>query len=141
MENNIALKLRDSIKKHERFRKYPYTDTTGHISIGYGRNLTSIGISETEAEIMLNDDIVNATAELYRFLPVSQTLDDVRKAILIEMSFNMGIENLLQFRKMIEALKQNDFKAASTAMLDSEWANQVHARAHDLAYSMETGVL
>lgn len=139
MDANITQKLRDSIKRHEGFRKYPYIDTTGHTSIGFGRNLDVIGISETEADILLGNDIINATVELYKFLPIAQTIDDVRKAVLIEMSFNMGIEKMLQFKGMIAALKIKDYKLAAEDMLNSLWAKQVHNRANDLAYAMETG--
>jgi len=141
MSPEIADKLRNSIKKHEGFRQYLYTDSTGNASIGYGRNLHAVGISITEADILLGDDITNATMELYRFLPLAQDLDDVRKAVLIEFTFNIGIEKVLQFRAMIKALEEKDYKAAAAAMLDSEWAKQVHSRANDMSYSMETGIL
>lgn len=139
MDSQIAVKLRASIKRHEGLKRFPYRDTQGKWTIGYGRNLTDVGISETEADIMLNDDIVNATAELYRFLPWAQDLDDIRKAVLIECVFNMGIEGLLTFREMLSSLKNNNYVLAAKQMLESKWASQVGTRANDLSYSIETG--
>ncbi len=141
MDNNIALKLRESIKRHEGFKKLPYNDTRGNLTIGYGRNLRSVGISETEADIMLNDDIINATVELYRFIPWTQNLDDSRKAAFIELNFNMGIEKLLGFRKMLDYAKENDWPNASKELLDSDWKAEVGNRANDIAYVLENGIL
>jgi len=142
MEQNIAQKLRNRIKIHEGLRLTPYQDTRGNWTIGYGRNLTANRISESEAEILLGNDIINASAELYRFLPWIQQLDDPRKCAFIELSFNMGIEHLLTFRKMLEAAKAHDWNAAAHELLSSEWAKQVgNNRAHDIAYTIELGVI
>lgn len=141
MDQAIALKLRGSIKRHEQLRLKPYADTKNNITIGYGRNLTENGISESESELFLTNDIVNATMELYRQIPWAQQLDDVRKAVLIELTFNMGIADLLQFRKMLTALKNGDDKTAAKELLDSAYHAEVHGRANDLSYSLETGIL
>jgi lysozyme len=77
--------------------------------------------------------------ELYRFLPFAQSLDDIRKAALIELTFNVGIEKVIQFRKMIDALKNKDFELASNEMLDSEWAKEVGNRANKLSAWIKTG--
>ena len=39
------------LKEHEGRRLKPYTDTVGKLTIGYGRNLTDVGISDEEARI------------------------------------------------------------------------------------------
>lgn len=141
MSPEIAEKMKSSIRRHEGFRKLPYTDTTGNLTIGYGRNLSSVGISQSEAEILLSDDITNATMELYKFLPLSRDLDDVRKAVLIEFTFNLGIAKVMQFRGMIKALTDKNYVNAAQHMRDSLWAKQVGNRAQDMAHSMETGIL
>ena len=46
----------DIIKEDEGCRLKPYTDTTGHITIGYGRNLSACGISKEEAEFFLKSN-------------------------------------------------------------------------------------
>jgi len=139
MDNEIAIKLRDSIKRHEGFRSKMYLDSASIPTIGWGRNIRDVGISQSEADILLNNDIVNATAELYQFLPWTQQLDDVRKAVLVELNFNMGIEKLLQFKKMLADLQAKDYLSAASEMLNSEWAREVGNRAHDLSYIMEKG--
>jgi lysozyme len=47
--------LLEQLKRHEGFSSTIYTDTTGHLSIGYGRNLSSIGISVEEALYLLGN--------------------------------------------------------------------------------------
>jgi len=139
MKSDISLKLKDSIKNDEGFRRFIYKDIKGNQTIGYGRNVAQVGVSELEAEILLSNDISNATMELYRFLPFAQSLDDIRKAALIELTFNVGIEKVIQFRKMIDALKNKDFELASNEMLDSEWAKEVGNRANKLSAWIKTG--
>ena len=41
----------------------PYTDTVGKLTIGVGRNLTDVGISNSEMELMLMNDIENVLDE------------------------------------------------------------------------------
>jgi lysozyme len=142
MDSAIALKLRNRLKLHEGFRRFPYLDSKGNLTIGWGRNLKAVGVSETEAEIMLGDDVVNATAELYRALPWTQDLDDPRKCAFIELSFNMGVEKLLGFSKMINFAKAKEWKEASAALLDSNWDKEVGSnRAQAIAYTIEFGVI
>ncbi len=139
MDQEISRRLKESIKRHEGFKSKPYKDTKGNVTIAYGRNLDHVGINESEAEILLNNDIDNASEDLYRFLPFARELDDVRKAVLIELTFNIGIEEVMHFRKMIECLKQHDFKGASDELLDSKWREEVGGRAQDMAFCLETG--
>lgn len=142
MDKDNALKLRNSIKRHEDLRLKVYLDSKGIPSVGWGRNLKDNGLSESECEILLSNDIANSTMELYKFLPLAQDLDDIRKSVLIEMTFTMGVERVLLFRDMINALKSNDFKRAADAMLDSEWSRtEAPSRAQDLAHAMEFGTM
>ena len=141
MNPAILEKLKASIKKHEGFKQFPYHDTKNKITIGYGHNLSDVGLKESECDLLLSNDIFTATYELYHFIPWAQNLDDVRKAVMIEMTFNIGIEKVLQFRKLLDALQNKDYQQAAKEMLDSEWAKEVGNRAHDMAYSMESGIL
>lgn len=142
MNADALKKLKNRIKGHEGLRLFPYLDTKGKWTIGYGRNLSQKGITEAESEMLLQRDIDDATADLYRMLPFVKLIDDARKAVFIELSFNMGIGGLLSFRKMIEAAKKNDWELASKELLSSKWRSDVgENRSNDLAYTLETGIL
>jgi GH24 family phage-related lysozyme (muramidase) len=73
----------DIIKQQEGCRLKPYTDTTGHITIGYGRNLTDCGISQDEADLMLANDSYNSIFPMYKQMP---WISDKSQAITKEIS-------------------------------------------------------
>lgn len=135
-----AMTLVDQLVRDEGMRLHPYTDTRGKMTIGVGRNLTDDGISEPEAEMLLSNDIAIASSRLEEVFPWTNGLDDVRRGALINMTFNMGIGGLAEFRNFLECLKAGDYKLARDQMLDSKWATEVGSRAHRLAIQIETGV-
>jgi lysozyme len=126
------------VKRHEGLRLKPYTDTEGHLTIGYGRALNIVGISGEEAEAMLRHDVADVLAKLSRF-EWFKSLDEVRAAALADMAFNLGWLKLLGFTHFLDAVQRRDFKAAAKEMLDSRWAGQVGVRAIELARMMREG--
>jgi lysozyme len=68
-------------------------------------------------------------------------LNDARQNALIDMMYNLGPSRFIGFKKMIAAIYDEDFNAASNEMLDSKWAKQVGRRAFRLARIMRTGVM
>jgi len=87
--------LTDQLIRHEGKRLKPYVDTAGKITIGFGRNLTDVGISETEARNMLSVDISRAVSSLHHALPWAVGLPLAVHDVLANMTFNMGISGLL----------------------------------------------
>lgn len=125
------------IKKCEALRIKPYVDTMGNLTIGWGRNLEK-GISLDEAEFMFQNDLKQAISELascdwYIWQP-----QGIKNA-LINMNFNLGIEKLLQFKRMIAALIDKNYTVAAQEALDSKWATQVGDRAKDVALMLREG--
>lgn len=114
-------KLKESIKRFEGLELKPYYCPNNKLSIGYGRNLEDRGISKNEADYLLNNDILNIKLELEDKLPIFKKLDDVRRNVLLEMAFNMGVPKLLGFKKTIQYLKNGDYLEASKEMLNSKW--------------------
>lgn len=132
--------LADQLRRDEGFRAHPYRDSVGKVTVGYGRNLDDVGLSEAEADFLLSSDIEAATMRLESTFPWTMGLDEVRKSVLLNMTFNMGIAGLAQFRQMLEAVKTGDYAGAAREMLDSKWAQQVGSRAQRLSIQMESGV-
>jgi lysozyme len=141
MDDAQKLALKNLIIKYEGLRLFPYQDTTGNCTIGYGRNLADRGISKSEAYILLNDDIDYFYESLCKNLSFFDKLDKVRQIVLLNMCFNLGIKGLLEFNKMLEYLSAKQYYHASQEMLDSIWAKQVGERAKELAEIMEDGVM
>jgi len=131
----------DLLKKHEGFKAYPYRCTAGKLTYGYGRNLDDVGLSEDEAAYLLLNDIKRSEKDLVHVFDVEllDALSENRYSVLVNMMFNLGLTRFRGFKKMIQAIKNNDWIEAAGQMLDSKWAKQVKGRAYDLALMMERG--
>lgn len=133
-------RLADALQVDEGFRGRPYEDTTGSITIGYGRNLLSRPLTHPEARYLLKNNLLEVFDDLDRALPWWRSLDAVRQNVLANMAYNLGIGRLLGFVKFLHALKLHDYEIASREMLNSLWAQEVKGRAVRLANEMKTGV-
>ena len=122
------------LQRDEGLRLKPYRDSVGKLTIGFGRNLDDVGITEREAEILLDNDIAKTVADLDRALPWWRDLPPFRQRGLINMAFNLGLPRLLTFKKMLTALEAGDGERAAIEALDSIWAGQVKGRADRIAY-------
>ena len=129
--------------RHEGLRLRPYVCPVGKWTVGVGRNLESIGITKTEALFMLQNDINRATEEVLDILRAHsiqvETLCPARLDALTNLCFNIGKTRLLEFKKMLAAIKAGDWTLAAAELLDSNYATQVGHRALDLARQLDEG--
>ena len=123
----------EDIKKHEGFRQFPYRDTVGKLTIGYGFNLDDVGLSVEESELILADRVAAISADLAATYDYYPSLPKEAKAVLIDMQYNLGKVGLSKFKRMHEAFRDGAYLHAATEMLDSRWAVQVGRRATNLA--------
>ena len=135
MNKNLLLQ---QLRQDEGLSLRPYRCTAGKLTIGFGRNLESNGITRDEAEQMLRNDVDEIAFELgsirqYLFL------DPIRQTVLANMAYNMGIPTLKTFRLMLANISLGDYEGAAREMLNSKWARQVGDRAVRLAEIMRTG--
>lgn len=131
-------KLIENLKRHEGLRLKPYLCSEGKITIGFGRNLEDMGISEKEAEMLLMSDIQRCYEELDVF-SWFHDLDQVRQEAMVNMLFNLGLPTFLEFKRTLKFMAEGAYSQAAVEMLDSKWADQVGDRAKELAYMVETG--
>lgn len=127
------------LTRHEGLRLKPYKDSVGKLTIGVGRNLDDVGISNDEARLLLTNDIIRTQADLDRLLPWWNNLDGIRRAVLTDMGFNMGVAGLCTFTQTLDAVQNGRYVEAADHMLHSKWAAQVGPRATELAAMMRTG--
>jgi lysozyme len=133
--------LKEQIARDEGgFRSKPYRDSRGFLTIGYGRCLDTEGITMAEGEYLLDNDIRSKSAELLTVLSWVADLDEVRRGVLENMAYNLGVQGLLGFHKMLAAMQKGDWATAAIEALNSEWAQQVGSRAYRLSRQIETGV-
>jgi len=122
----------------EGVRKTPYKDSVGILTIGVGRNLEK-GLSDAEIAFLLENDIVQADIDARALCPAFDSLSEPRKAVLLNMSFNLGKTRLAGFVNTLKAINEGRYEAAADGMLASKWATQVGARAQRLAKIMRKG--
>lgn len=131
--------LKNQLLLHEGLSLKPYRDLVGKLTIGVGRNLEDKGIREVEADFMLENDIAEVVGKLDTKLSWWTKLSKIRKLVLMDMCFNLGLKGLLSFKKTLAAMKEERWDTAADEMLDSLWHKQVGRRAERLAYMMRTG--
>ena len=135
---NIAL-LVEELKHDEGVKLKPYQCSSGKLTIGIGRNIEERGISDSEAEFMLKNDIDICIDELKKAFSWYDNLSDKRQRVMINMCFNLGLGKLKGFKKFLQAMDDQIWNIAAEEMLDSRWADQVGDRAVRLALMVLEG--
>lgn len=131
------MSLIDSIKKHEGFSPVVYKCTAGYDTIGYGKRIKYLKVTEEQSLEWLEEDLEHlhyVLADKYDwFLPAEEEVKD----IVMEMAYQLGVSAFSKFKKTIKLIKVKDYKAASIEMLDSKWArNDTPSRAKVLSDRM-----
>ena len=141
MQDHIMVLEEQQLKKYEGYRKIIYHCPAGKLTVGYGRNVESVGLSQEEALYLLRDDIKRCQAEYKNFFGDTSDISDLRQATIIDMIFNLGMTKFKQFKNLIAYYERRDFTGASQEMLNSTWAEQFPLHVHELAYMMRTNNL
>lgn len=144
------------IMESEGFSPTIYKCPAGKNTIGFGRNLEVFPLTEEEKA---NDCYLNgmygiavtretaiiwlekAIIELYNTLlkyDWFKLQSEVRQAVVIDMSYNLGITGFFKFKKLIKALDNQDYTEAVAQMIDSKWYHQVGLRSKRNVKIMET---
>lgn len=131
----------EQLRRHEGIRRKPYLDTVGKTTVGVGRNLDDKPLTDDEITYLFLHDVDDATDDAKMAIgePVFHALTEPRKAVLVNMAFNLGLTRLRKFKKMLVAIKTGQWSEAAEEMLASAWAQQVGPRAQELADLMRTG--
>jgi lysozyme len=119
-----------------------YKDHLGYLTLGIGRLIDARkggGLTDAEAEYLLRNDIERINAELIKRLPCYLRLSDVRQRAILNMAFQLGVDGVLKFKKMIAALSVGAYAQAEIEALDSKWAkHDTPERARRVAGSLRT---
>lgn len=132
-------KLQIELLRDEGQRLKPYLDTVGKLTIGIGRNLDDVGVSEDEVALMLKNDIDRVEQGLKAACPWYSHLTDARQRALCNLCFNLGLGGLLGFRKAMKAMQAGQYDTAADEFMDSLWAKQVGARADRITTLIRQG--
>ncbi|AUU90418.1 lysozyme [Enterobacteriaceae bacterium ENNIH3] len=113
---------------------YTYKDSLGKITIGCGHLVLknenfNDGITEKEADILLSRDLANVILEVQS---LGLNVPDDWNDFLIIMTFQLGINGVKKFKRMINALQVKNFREAIVQAKDSLWYRQTPNRVDDM---------
>ena len=121
----------------EDFRRFIYTDTTGHRTIGWGWNLEE-GITALEARTILALQLHQIRIRLQHvYSPYGDQEACVRDA-LTESAYVLGVHGLLRFRKALGALARRDRAEAAAQIKASQWRSEAPERVDRIAATIAT---
>ncbi|MGD9825769.1 glycoside hydrolase family protein [Desulfobacter sp.] len=124
--------IKKQLINHEGLRLKPYRCTAGKLTIGVGRNIEDVGISEDEAMMMLGNDIDACVDDLRGMFPDFYLLPENIQYVLVDMRFQLGPKRFRGFRMMIRAVENKDWPEMRRQMKDSAWYAQTQGRANTL---------
>ena len=134
----ISESLLCQIKRHEGFRAKPYRCPLGFLTVGYGHNL-DVPMKPHEADALLEARLRPVVRGVIEVLPHLNEYGEVRANALIDLAFNVGLNGFKRFKKMLAAVRREDWNAAALEMKDSRWYTQVGDRGVELAAMILTG--
>lgn len=153
----VMIDINETVQRlliHEALRLQPYYCKRGKLTIGVGRNLDDNpltaeeervvgdwrhGITKAAAFYLLRNDILKTEKLLKRRVLFWSCLDDERQYALLDMAFQMGVDGLCSFKKMLSALAIGNYQEAAKECKNSKYACQTPIRADRIAKTIETG--
>ena len=123
------MSLIEQLRRDEGEKLYAYMDQNGFITIGVGvcidrRN--GCGITHDESDLLLSNRIARTSRALSEEMAWTQALDEVRRNALLNMSYNLGLRGLGEFRHFLDAMKVKEWEQATTFLVQSKWATELH---------------
>lgn len=143
------MNLKQQLEFEEGRRLKAYTCTAGHKTIGIGHNLDVKPafngqripdiISDQICDLIFDRDLNDTITQLNFVWLANTKLDPARRDAVINMCFQLGVNGVMKFKLMLNALERSDWVAAKAHALDSSWAKQTPERAERVAEQLLTG--
>ena len=121
-------RIKKMLMRHEGVVCHLYKCKAGKNTIGVGRNLDDVGISEDEAMYLLGNDIKRTTDDLDKNWGAWRTFPEIARHVCIDLVFNLGIAGFMKFRKTRQLMELGMWLQASEELLDSKYAVQLPNR-------------
>lgn len=137
------MNLRSQLQEFEGLRLNAYLDTVGIWTIGYGHTGKEVkaGLVWTKerSEAQLDEDIAEKIRQCKESLPWFDGLNEPRKAVVVGMCFQLGLNGMLGFKRTLASMRDERWADAANGMMNSKWARQTPKRVRRLAMQIETG--
>lgn len=138
------------LREDEGYEPYIYDDATGkkiekgsvvigNPTMGIGWAVNRNPPSEASEFLRIENEIREIENILVRKIPCYLKLCETRKIVLINMAYQLGVNGLLKFNKMLTAAADKDWKTSAIEMMDSDWAKKHKIRANKLNRLWENG--
>ena len=124
------------LELHEGRRRYVYDDATGerlrpgdtlkgNPTIGVGHNLEWGPFDEEMIDQLKREDMLRATHGLAVTLGKdTPPVGTPRWAALVDMVFTLGVNRFQKFVRMLSAIRNQNWAAASDELMNSRWAKE-----------------
>lgn len=97
------------------------------------------GLTNAEANRLFDYDFDRHLNDLYRALPWIKSLDEVRRAVLLDMNFNMGTNKLLEFKSTLSLIESGQYAKAASNLTHTPWYRQTGRRSKRICKMLKTG--
>ena len=119
---------------------FPYVDSVGKTTIGYGHNIDDKGIPADMALLLFHADIADAIQDVRYNCSCYDALSRPRQLVMVSLAFNLGRQGLSRFVRFLGALHLSKWDEAADELLDSNAAQQAPTRYKQLATMMRDNV-
>lgn len=144
-------KIDKMLEIDEGYRAKPYIDSEGYPTGGIGIKLGPKGASlgMYQFTIPLNvaklwalthaQDMEAKLSSSNALQSVWEALEQPRKDALVNMAFQLGFDGLMNFKKMLAAVRAGNWQEATRQGKDSKWYGQTKDRASRVLATLENG--
>lgn len=137
----LNLPANEYTKKEEGFQAYPYVDTKGNKTIGYGFKMDAVGkylpelvqqgkrpLTKPEADQIFTKLYANARNQAQGFAGDAwHNLNGQQQKSLSDLAYNMG-GKLNGFKNLRKAITNGDYQGAAREIMDSQYAKEAKNR-------------
>ena len=140
----MNLDTAQAIRESEGKSLVVYEDTLGHATVGIGH------LVDPADELVIGDAISEEQCTAFFMVDLGEAEHGAKRIclslgpqppqvlhVLICMVFQLGYSGVLRFKKMLAALKRQNYSEAAYEMMDSRWFDQTPKQASRLATTMQ----
>lgn len=129
--DSYAEKLREDLEREEGRVKHAYQDSKGIWTCGIGFNIDRDHGGEIPDLVMdfwLTVKLQQIEEALDKHLTWWRSRPEPTQRALCNACYQLGINGLLKFKRMLAALHAGDYNTAAAEALDSDWYTQTPGR-------------
>jgi lysozyme len=130
-------RLKDILGLHEGKRNFPYDDADGKrigprkrtirgkLTVGKGRNLEDVGLSDDEIEYLFENDVRRAVEGARRLIRNFDALSENRRVVVASLVYMMGEKGFAAWRETRKVIEAGRFDLAALHIEQSKLYRQL----------------